>query len=503
MFCKRCGSEAHTNALYCQNDGTSLTDNKDTFTLQKVHNRFCSQCSCENTTNSLYCINCGVTLSKISEKTASNVEGPAVLRGSSLPIHPSVGLFSNLLTKRSAGYAGLAIVITFLLSWITSIILNGKLQDLFASEWTFNMIKDFKFISSTDIMMLSHMIGINYTGSISILEGSLKISGGLFILLLIPLLSLTLAGYLSNRTEPQRSAVERLIKVAPIAVIYAVLMAFISLFAGVSVNTADISILDEGMVLKTSYGFMPALLHSLILGFIFTTLGSFIGMSKSAKQKGSNISYGISIQRAVFSAVAGIMICMLIATSVINLKPEFSEDEVPGAVKAAISTQVGGYYWGLTHFNTLSMEMVNPDGDKEEITYSIIGGLRDDSREFDLDEMESVIGGMWYLLLIPLLLHIWTGRQLLRAQTNRFMYELAVYAMSFGVISAFFAYMSKLRIHSNLDENIEVHFGFSFIGTFLLSAIVAFVLAYIGVMIFNRTAITSVNGQQAKMRMEE
>lgn len=503
MFCKHCGSEAHNNALYCQNDGTSLTDNKDAFTLQKVHNRFCSQCSCENTANSLYCINCGVTLSKIAEKTAISTEGIADLRSLSFPIHPSVSKLTNQQIKRSAGYAGLAIVITFLLSWITSLILNGKLQDLFASDWTFNMIKDFKFISSTDIMMLSHMIGMKYSGSISILEGSLKTSGGLFLLLLIPLLSLTLVGYLSNRIAPQRSAVERLFTVAPIAVIYAVLMAFISLFAGVNVDSTDINIMGEGILLKTSYGFMPALLHSLILGFIFATLGSFIGMSKIVKQKGSNISYGISVQRAVISAVAGMMICMLLAASVMSLRSEFSEGEVPGVVKTALSTQVGGYYWGLTHFNTLSMEMGNSYGDKEGITYSILGGLSFDSGDSDLDEMESVIGGMWYLLLIPFLIHMWTGRQLLRAQSNRFMYELAAYAVSFGVISAFFAYMSKIRIHSNIDENIEVHFGFSFISTFLLSAIVAFVFAYIGALIFNRTAIPNRNEQQAKMRMEE
>lgn len=508
MFCKRCGAEAQDNALYCQNDGAALVDINDSFLLHKIHNQFCSQCSCENSSDSLYCINCGVMLCKIGDKTSSIAEGSANQKTMSIPVQTSFsGLSSNINLngmKRSAGYAGLAIVITFLLSWIISLVLNGKLRDLFANDWTLNMMGDFKFISSTDLMMLSHMVGMKYSGSISILEGNLQTSGGFFLLLIIPLVSLTLVGYLSNRTTPQRLAIERLSTVALIAVIYAVLMAVISLFAGMSVSFQENSIISEGILFKTSYRFMPALLHSLILGFIFTALGSFFGMSNAAKQQGTNISYGISVQRAVISAVAGIMICMVLVSSIMNSRAEFSDNEMPGAISTAISTQVGGYYWGLTHFNSLSMGVVDPYGDNEEIKYSMLGGLSSTSGDTDSEEFDSVIGGMWYLILLPILLHIWAGRQLLRAQSKRFINELVAYAVSFGMISALFAYMSKVRIHSNLDENFEIHFGFSFLSTLLLSAIVALVFAYIGALIFNRNVMDKphINEGQNMMRQE-
>lgn len=507
MFCKRCGSEAHGNALYCQNDGTPLTDSNDSLSIHKEYNRFCSQCSCENTTDSLYCIECGAMQSKITEQASSIVEIPAALK-SSIPVHTSVSDLSSRISlngfKQSGIYAAVAIVITFLLSWMTSSMLNGKLQDLLSNEWSSRLVKDISFISSTDVMMLSHMVGMKYAGSISMLEGNLKTSGGFYILLLIPIVSLLVAGYLANRNAPQRSAIERLVASIPIAVVYAILMAVISLFAGISVKSPDIGMLRDGVLLKTSYSFMPALLHSLMIGFIFTALGSFIGMRDKDKQQGSNISYGISIQRALITSVAGILICMLLVTGILNARSEFSDSGMPGPIKAVVSTQVGGYYWGMTHFNSLSLGMAASYDDKENISYSIMGGLNSESGEIDSDEMDEILGGMWYLFLVPILLHMWAGRQLLRSQTNRFMYELAAYAVSFGVISALFAYMSKVRIQSNLDENFVINFGFSFISTLLWSAIAAFIFAYIGVLIFNRNADaeSNQNQQQSVKKME-
>lgn len=497
MYCRHCGNKTLNGALYCQHDGSPVLALYEEFQIKKDSiNLFCSNCSSENGKTNLYCISCGSSLDKILDKSNLIKKSPTVET-----FHPDDKrlIFDTNQEKPYIKklwnpflYSFISFMISFFLSWTISSVLNDKIKGYFLpelgyilSDLSIGIAEKLKIISSTDVLMLSHIVGLRFDLMISYFNGSIETSGGLFILMIIPMVSLLIVGYWVGQKSPNKSAMERITSTIPIAITYAILIALVSLFAGVSV---DESIYEEWISLKTNYNFGDVFLHSLIISFVFTSIGSLLSLPKGLKGIGSNLTYGISIKRALVTTFSGVTICVVIVFGYLFFDEEFINDKMPNFEKVAIATQLGGYSWNLSHFNSLSINGGTEDH-RAYFSYSLLTGLESSDlfslSSSDVEEREN-IDYVWLIFIVPLILHILSGRQLRSTTSGKLLFELGAYAVAFGIISAMLAYNLKLSFYADIDEIINFNFGISLIQTFLLSSIIALIGSSIGWFIFSR-----------------
>ncbi|MBM7618520.1 hypothetical protein JOC95_000362 [Bacillus tianshenii] len=513
MFCKHCGTKNPEGAHYCVNDGLPLTGTSDQIVTVKETVNYCKSCSHKNELDALYCTACGISLEKVVEKKAG--AGDILSLGSkksrtestgSLPVIEE-GLaekFSGLGLKHAAKYAGIAIGILLILSFIGSIFINSAMRDILGGDVTEMFTSGLKFISMTDVLMLSHLAGVKYSVSVLGQEMSLMTSGWISFFAIISAVGLILAGFLANRKATDRTAIERFYTILPVSVVYSVVVAIISTFAGVSVKLEDPTSLFGGITVSADYQFMVVLVNALILSIIFTTIGSIIGMAPQLKGPGGNIRFGVSIQRAALHTVLGVVICMVLTLVVIGNKADIKDLKEEVGDEAYLVDffliQAGTYMWNLAHLGSLEFE-VNAYDENLGAKYSILGGSKADGANVEESQemaqgLTQVLGSLWYFFLVPILLHFWAGVALRRASAGNLLYEIGAYALVFGMMNTAIFQLMKLSIDTTFDGLFNVSFGFSFLLTFLFSTIIAFGISYAGVVLLKRKSGTEMIHQQ-------
>ncbi|WP_078543526.1 zinc ribbon domain-containing protein [Litchfieldia alkalitelluris] len=489
MFCNHCGTKNPEGALYCSNDGVALTQVSERVQLVREEMRFCKNCSHESGLVGNYCSSCGTAFEKVTEKVETEkVSLTATSTRLFTPSAQSSEGFLATLTDRnhlihSLKYIGIAIVTLFIISWITSSSANSVLQETFSGDLG-PLAEGLKLISMTDVFMLNHMASLDYTVETGFFEAQLKTSSGLFLLLLIPAIIFILIGYFMQRKCIDSTMVERLTRSLSFAIVYGVIVGVISLFAGVSTKFEDPTGFVGEITASADYSFFESIFNAVIISFIFTTVGSLIGLAK--EQRLINYQYGLSITRAIVTSVIGLAISIVAGIVLLQSNEEITIDN--GTADTILASQVGGYLWSISQFNGLTLNAVSYD---EEITasYSLLGGAKASEDEAEFKEMFGEISGiLWLLVLIPIGLHFWAGTQLRKATQGNLLYELVAYAVAFGIVNVLLVWISKLTVTTNFDDAFTVSFGFSTISTFIISTIFAFVVSYGAVMVTNRQA---------------
>jgi hypothetical protein len=484
VYCKHCGTKNKEDALYCVNDGEALTLHNEHVFLQKENNRYCSNCSHENQASALYCMECGHTMSKVKEVTEGETKRASVQTMAT--DSRSEGILSSLINldslKRLAVWNVIALAGLLLISFIISSAVNGVLRDALRGEFG-ALIDGIKLLSFTDVYMISHMIGVDYFANAMMFEGVLSTTSGLFILLLIPALVFIITGYMMNRNQPDQHFIEKMKWNLGFSIIYAVAIGIISTFAGVSVELSDPTGFFDDMTitLGSDYPFFESFFNGFVISFLFTSLGAAFSLSK--EKRTSNERFGLSISKAILHSMIGLALTMAAGAFIISSHDELSTEEP--AADFMLGTQVGGYLWNLSQFGTLTFDLA-ADGEAVKATYSLIGGPKASEDEEEFAELFEEIGWIWVFAFIPAALHLWAGNQLRKSTHGNILQELAAYAIAFGVINAVFVSISKLTINTNFEGVFDASFGFSTIGTGIISLILAFGVSYLGVMATNR-----------------
>ncbi|WP_417898811.1 zinc ribbon domain-containing protein [Bacillus haimaensis] len=506
MFCKHCGKKNPEGAHYCVNDGMPLGEANENIQAVKETANFCKSCSHKNSSDALYCVACGVSLEKVTEKksgagdilslgtfnknqkSASTGSAP-VIEGGAASKFSVPGLIS------AAKFAGIAFGILLIVSFIASSMINSALKDILGDGDLVEMFASgMKFVSVTDVLMLSHLAGIEY--SITAMgEGiSLATTGWIGLFALISAIGLIVVGFLTNRNQPDRSAIERFYTILPIAVVYSAVIAIISTFAGVSMEIQDPTGWFGDVKVEANYQFFTVLIRALILSIIFTTIGSMIGMNSHLKSFGGNMSYGISIQRAAFHSVLGIVTCMILTLVIIGNKSEVKDIKADAGDESYLVDffliQSGTYMWNMAHLGSLEFE-ASEDSESIGAKYSILGGPKADGMDVEESEelatgLEELLGSLWYFFLVPILLHFWAGVAIRKATTGNILYEIAAYAVAFGLVNTAIFHLLKFSVTTSFDEFINVSFGFSSFLTFLFSTVISFGISYAGVVLMNK-----------------
>ncbi|MCA1321585.1 hypothetical protein LC085_16895 [Bacillus tianshenii] len=510
MFCKHCGTKNPEGSLYCIMDGLPLAGTNDQVVTAKETVNFCKSCSHKNESDAFYCTACGVSLEKVTERKSG--AGDLLSLGSfktktrtdaggSLPVTEE-GIFSKFTVPgllHAAKFAGIAVGILLVLSFIGAALVNSALRDILADDEMMEMFSSgLKFISMTDMLMLSHLAGVKYTVSALGQDISLKTSGWISLFAILSAIGLVIAGFLANRKETDRTAIERFYTILPVSVIYAVIVALISTFAGISVEVPDPTGWFGDITVSADYEFLVVLINGLVLSIIFTTIGSIIGMTPLLKGEGGNTGYGVSIQRAALHTVLGIVICMLLTVVVIGNKSDIREVKEEAGDESYLVNffliQTGTYMWNLAHLGSLEFDL-NAYNENVGAKYSILGGPKADGMNMEESEevaegLRELLGSLWYFFLVPILLHFWAGATLRKATAGNLLYEIGAYALVFGIMNTAIFQLLKLSIDTTFGDLFNVSFGFSFLMTFLFSTIIAFGISYAGVVVLNKKSGT-------------
>lgn len=510
MFCKICGFKNPEGSLYCMKDGVALGDNSVHAIVAKDTVSFCKSCSYKNDSDSNYCMACGISLNKVMERTAATSTNKTFgVETSSPRLAPmSVGLLGKFTGSnfiQAAKYSSLAIVILLISSFFMARFLNSSLIKLFDMD---NFLDSdiaasagLKFISMTDVMMLSHLAGVTYKVSVMGFDAHLITSGWISLFIIPPALILILVGYLVNRGGKERTAIERFYTIVPVALCYALFVAIISTFAGVSVEVEDPTGFLGDIVVSSAYTFSTVFFHALILGVLFMTVGTIIGMGPQLKKLGGNIGFGISIQRALLHTVLGVALCIGLTLLVAGTKEEIKDAKIDADEESYIIDllliQTGTYMWNLAHLSSLEFGMTAMYDESFGIEYSLLNGAEvnesSQANEFTEEESEEIakgvknlFGSLWYFFFIPVVLHAWAGVLIRKSTAGNLLSALGVYAVTFGIANTAFYELLKLSINSSLDDVFTISFGFSLAATFFYSTLIAFGIAYLAVILLNK-----------------
>ncbi|UTR12069.1 hypothetical protein MM300_07185 [Evansella sp. LMS18] len=511
MHCTHCGTKNEQGALYCVNDGMPLTT---TYGAQvtRSESKFCSNCSEQHSTEAVYCTGCGHSLEKISaaHKESGLHQTAAGSDNSSGSLHSQEGAIKSLQDifqkdnlLHAAKWSGMAVAALFILTFIISSTFNSYIQGLIMDEISNeigmllspDILQNLKLITASDLLLLGHMSGVSYGADIAFASFHLTTTSGLFLFLTIPAIILILAGYLMNRNQQSSAMLPRLYNNLSLALVYAVLIAFISLFGGASISVPDPSGFVGDITVSASYGFFTTFINALIISLIFTSAGAVLSVPRSVSP-GKNTSYGVSISRAAINTVAGLTIMFFAAFITISAHDEFSTATT--GERTLVASQTGGYFWSLSQLSSLSFD-VQMDYEQVSAGYSVLGGVKVTPYDPYLEEdLKEVFGGyLWLLALIPLAIHFWTGGVLLKAGSGNLLYEIGAYALAFGTVNAALVSITRFSVTTNISDAFTMTLGFSTFAVLLFSSVLAFIGTYAGAMFFTSRVNSNTAPQQA------
>jgi len=455
-YCTTCGNEVSDN--YCPFDGTFQLHAETPSITSGAKPKFCSDCGTENSNHEQYCLQCGSFQLPLvpfkAERTQEKVATSHTI--------PDLSSINKRLAILCAFLAFLAVGI---MSFVVS---EGFQQQAASFQQTLNelevgpteVVNDFydnygienppltdPFVGMTDYWMAAHLL--NSTLSFNLTEagerfgGDLELQSGMLILLLLPLISLLIAGYLYGRRASgtfQHYWASSLL----IGLVYGVLTALIALIAGFQF---DASAQDSGMVaslaIENNYPFIKAFFAAFFLGTIFSFIGSLYGSgtmkqltSSPLKEGIRTITFGIALSSAV--------IILLLYRFMSDANPFLSFDDIPVTYFLIIAFQGGFLLWNALNLSSLTLDM-NILDEKLQVMYSALGGIKMETNDpFSMFSFLSSNPGNLKLymiigLLIPIGLFLWAGYRLHQGgviQLHRIVVFGLLYAFMMSLLTA-------------------------------------------------------------------
>ncbi|WP_226655199.1 zinc ribbon domain-containing protein [Pseudalkalibacillus hwajinpoensis] len=456
-YCTTCGNEVSDN--YCPFDGTFQLHAADPSLTSGAKPKFCSDCGTENSGHQQYCLQCGsfqlplvpFKVERTQEKVATSHTIPDL---------------SGINKRLAILCAFLAFLVVGIMSFVVS---EGFQQQATTFQQTLNdlievgpteVVNDFyynygtenaplpdPFFGMTDYWMSAHLLNstlsFNMTKAGERSGGDLELQSGLLILLLLPLISLLIAGYLYGRKASgtfQHYWVSSLL----IGLVYGMLTAVVALIAGFQF---DASAQDSGLVanlaIENNYPFIKAFFAAFFLGTVFSFIGSLYGSgtmkqltSSPLKESIRTILFGISLSIAVM--------VLLLYRFMSDANPFLSFDDIPASYFLIIVFQGGFLLWNTLNLSSLTLDM-NLLDEKLRVMYSALGGLKIETNDpFSMFSFLSSNPGnlklyMMLGLLLPIGLFLWAGYRMHQGgaiQLHRFVVFGLLYAFMMSLLAA-------------------------------------------------------------------
>lgn len=458
-YCTTCGNEVPFYENYCPFDGTFQLHSQSTNGTLGAQPKFCSDCGTENSDHHQYCIQCGsfqLTLIPFKiERTQENVAASQTIPDLSginkkLAIvcaflaFLAVGIMSFIVSE---GFQQQAASFQQTLNELTDVGPTEVVNDFYYDYGTENAPLTDPFFGMTDYWMSAHLL--NSTLSFNMTESGersgvdLELQSGMLILLLLPLISLLIVGYLYGRRAPgtiQHYWLSSLL----IGLVYGVLTALIALIAGFQF---DASAQDSGMVaslsIENNYPFIKALFAGVFLGTVFSFIGSLYGSgtmkhltSSPLKEGIRTITFGVALSTAV--------IILLLYRFMSDANPFLSFDDIPATYFLIIAFQGGFLLWNTLNLSSLTLDM-NMLDEKLQVMYSALGGIKIETNDpFSIFSFLSSNPGNLKLymiigLLIPIGLFLWAGYRMHQGgaiQLHRIVVFGLLYAFMMSLLTA-------------------------------------------------------------------
>lgn len=263
---------------------------------------------------------------------------------------------------------------------------------------------------------------------------------GFIPLLLFPLLSLGLGGYLTARQNNLRTAKETLPVSACIGAGYGLFLLVLSFFAGFA-HKIDTTLLFRSVQGSVEYSFssLGALFMGILIGAAFSWVGMRLYGRKDRKAEAPALPH--PAKEALLAAGQGWTVASVLMF--IILLANMGEGMSFWAV-LLLMPQLGSYAWGVANLGKLSLVL-----EGEKVTASIWSGVG--SAGSGADTVFSS-GGYQLLarlmVLIALAFLVWAGRQLAARQGTgrKSLIRTLQFSLVYGLSTAVLAFVSRVGL---------------------------------------------------------
>ncbi|WCN37962.1 hypothetical protein [Aneurinibacillus uraniidurans] len=479
MFCPSCGNATSEHANYCARDGYMLGKVDSFSSLSREAGEFCRSCGIARNPLHIYCSACGHSNLKENGKVGST---PTVRSSSAIPALQT-SLFRTSMFRLGAGNALVSLLISFILTFFLALIMNSEVKDgiihyLNIPEYLVDT--DVSFLHVMNSVLLVHLASLTLDIDMGLrASGSMNLHLGMFILLLIPFIGLTLSAYLFTKKRDWLVP-ERLKWSVYTGLLYGILLAFISLLSS---STQEISIPFGGsMEVRSHFSFISTFFNGFFFGTLFSFFGTLAANGKGkfalTSQLRDVIPFGEAVHQAIATVFRGLALSILFISIVLASKDALPDNPIPGT-NALIVSQAGGYTWNFLNLSTFYGKIK-----RDELTISIFSGVKtsDGSDSFDEDLYSYILIG----LIIPLFLFFWAGRRIKLTTSTNVLHTLLVFSSVYAGCMMIFSWVTTISVSltgqaAELGRNsMEMSLGFSLFITFLTTFLFSFAVAYLG-----------------------
>ncbi|MGM9988914.1 MAG: hypothetical protein ACI35O_17035 [Bacillaceae bacterium] len=287
------------------------------------------------------------------------------------------------------------------------------------------------------------------------------------------------------------------------SLLYGIIMAVFSLFAGISYKE---KVEGVSAVLSVSYPFFGTLITTFFLAFLFHGVGYLfsINFRKSTGHLVHMIPYGEAIHQAFATVIRGsiFVFVSLFAYVVIKLNDfkdvlsfftpfrsvmETFKDSI--LYIASIVLQISQYIFGLLHFGKVGFT-TGRNTELGTIEYGLLSGF---SLKGEAVRNQAFFNGinmstfnlyLWLGVLILLLLFLWSGYRIAQQGENVVQHVL-IFSLCYGVFMAMLSVVTKFSFETiesgvGTTSNVVFSIGLGPISMFIRATILAGVVAYGG-----------------------
>jgi hypothetical protein len=486
MYCKTCGTNYNSMALYCINDGQTLAETSaDAITLLNGESKFCANCSQPNQGVDNYCSHCGTPFYKVADHTDFDMLG-SISSPAGMPSFSSQKLsLGEFIFAVRRGWLGslISIILLFILSLIISSSVTAMVNRFIGEKLHMmgDLLGSSKLVGLTDVMLLTNLVSTTLKvdlGGANSASASLHI--GLLVLLLVPFISLFLGGFIAAKRNQISDARDSFTLSVGIGAVYALFLALVSLFGGTS-ESLTIPLVQQGVHIDHSYSFFNTLLQGFFFGFLFSFSGALLGVGSykiTAHLRQASL-YGESFHQAVSTLLWGVLVTLVYVVIVFSIK---AEGDTPLWAWILLVPQAAFYLWNVAQLNTLSFSNGSTFSDNSEmVSVSIFQGINQMGE--DANPMNPYI---YFSFVVVLVLFLLAGSRLKKASAP-LQKSLLVFSGTYALLMAVLVGVSKLTLQAQgriplLDSNeIPAIFGgFGVISTFFICFIVSAVIAFVG-----------------------
>ena len=465
MYCNNCGYQNPEEANYCLQDGYPLKKLTANITFIKEQIEYCANCGQKNEKQSSYCSNCGTFLLK-KEKPQQQKVIPSIsiteqLKRNGFKKGFTDSLFVNF--KRGLIGAIISIVILAGISIIIQAVASEKINEFMFDEIGYSSMGylDTNLIDFTEIMLISNLVNLK----LGIYNEIYQIKYGLYLILLIPFISLFFGGFISAKRKPEMSVMDRISGAVSLGVIYALILTIIKMFTGVS----------ESSYLGFTFNFSTSgtLFNGFYLGTLFSLFGFLFPMGgfKTTAHLRGNIKYGESVHQGIATVFRGTILTFVIIliTLIIIGEPDNGEEFLEIGLSA---TLIGPYLWYFLNLIPINVSGIPFIGGGSISIFSLIKeGQLIDTINYYADDYAVVV---YFIVLIPLILIFFSGRKIKQYSSGNALIDLGIFSLSYSLMMVFFAAITNINIQDSAVME------FSIIKTFIISFIFSAVIAFFG-----------------------